>query len=216
MQSLNLTHSHPPSRPQIIDYAARVHADQIIVSRCVEDPSVETVSTYATARERAARCTLALRRLGVRPGDRVATLAWNTIRHFESWYGIPGAGAVCHTLNPRLFDQDLEYIINHAEDSVIMADISFADLLDRLLPRLPTVRAVIYLTDAAHMPAIPKSTPRCAVLCYDTLLDAESAGLNWFRWTACRETQACGLCYTSGTTGTLHYIDLIPHILLIN
>ena len=89
-----------------------------------------------------------------RPGDRVATLAWNTVRHLECWYGVAGAGAVCHTLNPRLFDKELTYIANHAGDSVILADACFAELLERLAPGLPSVRHVVYLTDDRCAPGI--------------------------------------------------------------
>jgi acyl-CoA synthetase (AMP-forming)/AMP-acid ligase II len=124
----------------------------------------------------------------------------------ESWYAIPsGCGAVYHSLNPRLFDKELDFIINHAEDTIIMADISFIELLERLLPKLNTVKAIIFYTDSAHMP--PKSSklyqnPRkMNVLCYEDLLEAEINGLSTFQWVECDENQACGLCYTSGTTG---------------
>ena len=130
----------------------------------------------------------------------MATLAWNTVRHLESWYGITGAGAVCHTLNPRLFDKELDFIINHAEDSVIVADAPFAELLGRLAPRLGKVRHVIFLTDERNMP--PRTHPALkSVLCYEDLLEEELGGLEGFQWTECSEGQACGLCYTSGTTG---------------
>lgn len=184
---------------QIIDYAATYHGDQEVISRTVEGPTV--VSTYRQVRDRAALCSLALRRLGVQPGDRVATLAWNTVRHLECWYGIAGVGAVCHTLNPRLFDKELEYIINHAEDTIIMTDITFADILRRLGPSLPRcVKAIIFLTNDAHMPKSPvvSSVP---TLCYEDLLEEEVKGLSDFRWAECAENAACGLCYTSGTTG---------------
>lgn len=183
------------SGPQILDHAAKFHGEQQIISRSVEGPT--TVSNYRELRERSALCTLALRRLGIRPGDRVATLAWNTVRHMECWYGIAGAGAVCHTLNPRLFDKELEFIINHAEDAIIMADISFVQLLERLKPKLRTVRHIIYLTDDRHMP----KASTLSALCYEDLLEEEVQGLPGFQWTPCQENQACGLCYTSGTTG---------------
>jgi fatty-acyl-CoA synthase len=122
----------------------------------------------------------------------------------ESWYAIPsGCGAVYHSLNPRLFDKELDFIINNAEDRIIMADISFFEKLERLLPKLPTVEAIIFFTDRAHMPP-PTSKlyhNQVKILCYEDLLQAEINGLSAFQWTNCQETDACGLCYTSGTTG---------------
>ncbi len=172
----------------------------------MEDPSLVHISTYADVRNRAALCALALRRLRIKPGDRVATLAWNTTRHMESWYAIPsGCGSVYHSLNPRLFDKELMYIINHAEDRIIMADISFIELLERLLPSLPTVEAIIFFTDTQHMPPtsskLYQTRNKVKILCYEDLLQAEINGLSTFQWMNVRENQACGLCYTSGTTG---------------
>ncbi|KAH7624746.1 hypothetical protein Ndes2526B_g00112 [Nannochloris sp. 'desiccata'] len=191
---------------KIIEYAAKFHGNQQIISRSVEDPSQTHFCTYRDVRDRAALCALALRRLGIKPGDRVATLAWNTTRHMESWYAIPsGCGAVYHSLNPRLFDKELDYIINHAGDKIIMADISFIELLERLLPKLPTVEAIIFFTDRAHMPStsskLYQNSPKVKILCYEDLLHAEINGLSTFQWLECHENQACGLCYTSGTTG---------------
>lgn len=117
----------------------------------------------------------------------------------ECWYGIAGAGAICHTLNPRLFDKELDFIINHAEDCVIFADITFSGILERLSSNLPTVKAIIYLTDDAHMPKSTSIAIPC--LCYEDLLGGGVSELGSFQWDACKESQACGLCYTSGTTG---------------
>ncbi|KAL4431736.1 hypothetical protein ABPG77_002952 [Micractinium sp. CCAP 211/92] len=181
----------------ILDHAARFHGEQAVVSVGVEERSVQ-VSNWRQVAERARLCALALRRLGIRPGDRVATLAFNTVRHLESWYAIMGLGAVCHTLNPRLFEADLEYIINHAQDSVILADSCFAGLVEALLPRCPSVRHVILLTDERHM---PKRSKLRGPLCYEELLEGETANLTGFQWARLDENQACGLCYTSGTTG---------------
>lgn len=171
-----------------------MHGDQQVISYSVEEPGRIITSTYREIRDRAALCAMALRRLGIQPGDRVASLAWNTYRHIECWYGVPGIGAVLHTLNPRLFDKELDYIINHAQDRIIIADISFVDMLERLLPNLPTVEYVIYLTDAAQMP--PRragSSYKAQILCYEDLLAAERPELPTFAWTECVETQACGL-----------------------
>ena len=129
----------------------------------------------------------------------MATLAWNTTRHLESWYGIAGVGAVCHTVNPRLFEKDIEYIIQDAEDTVIMADITFIDMLVRMLPKLPAVRHVVLLTDPDHMP--PSDTLKS--VCYERIIDVHKDDVmqGRFSWYPSKETDACGLCYTSGTTG---------------
>jgi fatty-acyl-CoA synthase len=190
--------------PRIIDHAARWHGGRAVVTSGAGGAPAAR-HTYAEIRERAALCALMLRRLGVRPGDRVGTLATNSHRHLEAWYGIAGAGAVCHTLNPRLFERDLEYIINHAGDVVILADPAFLPLLAALAPRLRTVRAVVALAAEGAAAAggaggVPlpggRAAPRRAVLCYEALLAAERPGLPSFAWHPCRETDAAGLCYT--------------------
>lgn len=126
-------------------------------------------------------------------GDRVATLAWNTHRHVEAWFAIAGMGAVYHTVNPRLFDQQIEYIVNHAEDSVLLFDLSFLPLVERLAPRFASIRTYVVLTDQAHLP--PSTLP---LLAYETLIEPESDSFDW-PWLD--ENTPCGLCYTSGTTG---------------
>lgn len=178
----------------IIDYAARWHGRQEVVS-CEVDGST-TTSSYAEVAERSRLTTLALRRLGVKSGDRIGTLAWNTVRHVQSWYGIAGAGAACHTLNPRLFLHDLEYIINHAQDTMILLDAPFVDIISKLHGSIPHVRTFVVLTNKAGMPT---TGPR--FLCYDDLIEAERPGLHNFAWTPVPETAASGICYTSGTTG---------------
>ena len=131
---------------------------------------------------------------GERARDRVATLAWNGYRHMELYFGVSGSGAVLHTVNPRLFPEQLEYIINHAEDTVLFFDLSFVALVEKLLPRLNTVRTYVVMTDRAHMPecAIP------GLLCYEDLLAAQS---DVYAWPDFDENTAASLCYTSGTTG---------------
>ena len=119
---------------KIIDHAALYHGDREVVSRSVEGPIHRT--NYRDIGIRARRVAEALDRLGIKDGDRVATLAWNTWRHLESWYGITGIGAVYHTLNPRLFPDQLVYIANHAEDKVLFFDITFADLVAQIAPKL--------------------------------------------------------------------------------
>ncbi len=176
----------------ILDHAARFHGEREIVTRSVEGPIVR--ETYAEMHLRARKVAQALTRLGVGEGDVVATMAWNTARHMEAWYGIMGLGAVCHTLNPRLFAEQLVYIVNHAEDKYIFVDLTFVPILEAIEAQLPRVRGYIIMTDAACMP----QTKLANALCYETLIAAEDGD---FAWAEVDENAACGLCYTSGTTG---------------
>jgi len=148
---LGLMQDWPLLIHRIIDHAARQHGTQEVVTRSVEGPVTRT--NYADIRIRALKVAQRLVRDGIKPGDRVATMAWNTARHLESWYGITGAGAVYHTINPRLFPEQIAWIANHAEDRIIMTDLTFVPLLEALADKLPTVERFIVLTDAAHMPA---------------------------------------------------------------
>jgi fatty-acyl-CoA synthase len=181
----------PLTVDKILDHAKAWHGDREIVSRSTEGPIVRT--TYGEVHGRAKRVSNVLLALGIRPGDRVATLAWNTARHVEAWYGIMGMGAVCHTLNPRLFAEQLCYIINHAEDRVIFTDLTFLPTLLAHRAEMTTVEHVVVLTDEAHMP-----TDFPGALCYETLLEQASADCAWGGFD---ENTAAGLCYTSGTTG---------------
>ncbi|RZJ40066.1 MAG: long-chain-fatty-acid--CoA ligase, partial [Brevundimonas sp.] len=176
----------------IIDHARNWHGGREVVTRSVEGPIVRT--TYAEIHGRAKRVSTALKAWGVQPGDRVATLAWNTARHIEAWYGIMGIGAVCHTLNPRLFPEQLIYIINHAEDRIIFVDLTFVPLLEAVLPHCPTVERVVVMTDEWTMPAtkLPQAE------CYEHVLSESHEDCVWGDFD---EQTACGLCYTSGTTG---------------
>src|SRR5436190_22621106 len=126
-------------------HAARFHGDTEIVSRTVEGPTYRY--TYAEAERRAKRLARALVRLGIKPGDRVGTLAWNAHRHFELYYGISGIGAVCHTINPRLFEEQIIYIVNHAADRLLFVETSFVPLIERLALKLPAECRIILLTD---------------------------------------------------------------------
>jgi acyl-CoA synthetase (AMP-forming)/AMP-acid ligase II len=175
----------------LIEHAARYHGDSEIWTRTVEGPVVR--ARYDEAAARAKRAAKALLRLGIRPGDRVATLAWNTQRHFELYYAISGIGAVCHTINPRLFREQIVYIVEHARDRVLFVDVNLAPLVEALLPQLPGLERVVVMTDATHMPAAP-----AGALCYEALLAAESDD---FEWPEFDERTASSLCYTSGTTG---------------
>jgi fatty-acyl-CoA synthase len=177
---------------KIIDHAALYHGDREVVTRSVEGPIHRT--NYREIAVRARKVAEALDRLGIKPGERVATLAWNTWRHLETWYGIAGCGAVYHTLNPRLFPEQLVYIANHAEDKVLFFDITFADLVAEIAPKLPSVELYVCLTDAAHLPKakIPN------LVAYEEFIAGASGT---YEWKEVDEKAACGLCYTSGTTG---------------
>lgn len=177
---------------KLIDHAASFHGTREVVSLTCEGP--EHRSNWADVRSRAKKVAASLRRLGMSPGDRIATLAWNTYRHVESWYGISGMGGVAHTINPRLFEDQIVYIANHAEDRVLFFDITFVPLIEKLRPRFETIEHFVLLTDRAHMPA----ETTLNLLCYEELLAAES---DEAPWTELPETAPAGLCYTSGTTG---------------
>jgi fatty-acyl-CoA synthase len=177
---------------KVIDHAAMYHGARRVISRSVEGPIHTT--TYADIRRNALRVAARLRAEGIAPGDRIGTLAWNTWRHLEAWYGVTGAGAVYHTLNPRLFPEQIAWIANHGGDRLILADLTFVPLLEAIQDRLPLVERFVLLTDAAHMPA---TALRNAVAYEEWIADApEDRG-----WTEVAEADAAGMCYTSGTTG---------------
>ena len=189
---LGLMQNWPLTVDRILGHAKDWFGDREVVSRSVEGPIVR--SSYAQIHERAKRVSNALLGLGIKPGDRVATLAWNSGKHMETWYGIMGIGAVCHTLNPRLFPEQLCYIINHAEDRIIFTDLTFLPTLIAHRDKMPSVEHFVVLTDRDHM-------GECALpgaLCYEDLIEQHSADVTWGGFD---ENQACGLCYTSGTTG---------------
>ena len=186
-----LMQAWPLTVDKILDHAKAWHGGREIVSRSVEGPIVRT--SYGEVHTRAKKVSNALLALGVQPGDRVATLAWNTARHIEAWYGIMGIGAVCHTLNPRLFAEQLCYIINHAEDKVIFTDLTFLPILLENRDKMPTVKHFIVLSDEADL-----GDKFPGALAYETLIEAASADVTWGGFD---ENTAAGLCYTSGTTG---------------
>ena len=177
---------------RIIDHAAINAGERPVISRSIEGPMRTT--NYSEIRNRALRVAQRLERVGLRLGDRVATLAWNTWRHLETWYGILGIGAVYHTINPRLFTNQIAWIINHAEDRVIMTDVTFLPILEKIADRIPTIERTIVYCDAAHMPA---TSLRNAVPYEDWLAEADGD----FAWKSFDENTAAGMCYTSGTTG---------------
>src|SRR5471030_182657 len=176
----------------IIKHASRFHGDVEIVSRTVEGPIHRY--TYRDAEGRAAQLAHALRALGVADGDRVGTIAWNGYRHFELYYGVSGMGAVCHTINPRLHPEQIAYIVNHADDQYLFIDLTFVPLLEAIAPHIPGVRGYVILTDETHMP----KTTLPNVLCYEALLAAQPATIDWPLFD---EHTASSMCYTSGTTG---------------
>jgi fatty-acyl-CoA synthase len=176
----------------LIEHAAQYHPEAEIVARTVEGPLHRT--NYREVARRAKRVANALQMLKVSQSDRVGTLAWNTHRHLELYYGVSGSGAILHTVNPRLFPEQIEYIINHAEDKVLFFDISFAPLVEKLAPKLKTVTAFIAMTDRSHMPQI--DVPN--LLCYEDLVAQHSEE---YEWPVFDERTASSLCYTSGTTG---------------
>jgi len=189
---LGLMQDWPLLCHRIIDHAATYHADRPVISRSVEGPLHET--NFAEVRARALKVAQRLDHDGIKQGDRVATLAWNTWRHLESWYGILGIGAVYHTVNPRLFPEQIVWIINHAEDRVVITDLTFVPILEKIADRLPTVERYIVLTDTAHMPQT--SLPN-AVAYEDWIAEVDGD----FTWASFNENTAAGMCYTSGTTG---------------
>jgi len=183
----------PVNLAQVLEHAARFHSEVEVVSRLVEDNRLHRY-TYADAYRRTKQLANALKRLGMQFGDRVATLAWNTFRHLEAWYAISGQGGICHTVNPRLFPQQIDYIVNHAEDTIVLVDLTFVPLLEQLQDKLSAVKHFIVLTDEANM---PETTLR-NVICYESLIAGES---DQFEWPSFPEDTPAGLCYTSGTTG---------------
>ncbi|MET4847852.1 acyl-CoA synthetase (AMP-forming)/AMP-acid ligase II [Bradyrhizobium japonicum] len=177
----------------LIQYAADYHGEAEIVAREIEGDIHRY--TYADAHPRIKRMALALNRLGMKQGDRVGTLAWNTHRHFEMFYAAPGMGYVLHTINPRLFPEQLVYIINHAEDRLLFIDHATLPLVEAIAPQLKTIEAYVVMSSRERMP----ETKLANVHCYEDLLARENdAG---FAWPEFDEKSASTICYTSGTTG---------------
>jgi 3-(methylthio)propionyl---CoA ligase len=177
----------------LLVHAERHHADQVVVSRRVEGDIHR--ETYRELAVRARRMAKALIALGVKDGERVATLAWNTHRHMELYYAVSGSGSVLHTLNPRLHPDQVVYIADHAEDQVLFFDMSFLPVVEAIAGRVKTIKHFIAMTSRAHMPAASK-VPN--LLCFEDLLEAQDDG---YQWPHFDENRASSLCYTSGTTG---------------
>lgn len=179
--------------PTLLEHAATNHPDTEVVTRLANGELFRY--TYSALASRARKAAKALNRLGVEYGDVVGTLAWNHHRHMECFYAIPGIGAICHTVNPRLFEEQIVFILNHAKDRVLMVDQDFLPLLERLGPRLGCIEKLVVL---GSRPPTPPPKYFADVLYYEELLDAEDGG---FDWPMFDERTASGLCYTSGTTG---------------
>ena len=176
----------------IIDHAAINHGEAEVVSQTVEGPTHRT--NYAEINVRSRKLASALKRRGYGFGDVIGTMAWNGYRHIEAWYAIAGLGAIYHTLNPRLFAEQLDYIVNHGEDRLIFVDLTFVPIIEKLRSKFTKVRNIVIMTDRAHMPGTSIEN----ALCYEELL---AEGSDDFSWPRFDENTACGLCYTSGTTG---------------
>lgn len=191
---LGLMQDDPINLISMLIHASKWHGEQQVVTSTVEG-DIHT-QTYRDTLQRTVMLAARLRDWGVKDGDRIGTLGWNTHRHLESWYAISGQGAICHTINPRLFPEQMEYIINHAEDRLIFVDLTFVDAIGDLLPSLPTVECVVVMTDPDHMPDFSKWP--VDTLCYEEFL---AAGDTNFDWPVLADHAASSLCYTSGTTG---------------
>jgi fatty-acyl-CoA synthase len=189
---LGLMQDRPLLISSLIEFAGLNHGDEEIVSRTVEGPIHRY--TYTDCLSRSRRLAKALAKLGVEKSDRIGTLAWNGYRHVEIYYGVSGMGAVCHTINPRLFPEQIVFIVNHAEDKYIFMDLTFVPLIEKLVGQLPEVKGFVIMTDEAHMPetALPN------VICYETLVASADDD---YQWPVFDENTASSLCYTSGTTG---------------
>lgn len=195
----------------ILTYSEEMHAAAEVVSSTVEDGIHR--ESYAEMAVRSRKLAKALQAMGLGTGDRVATLAWNGFRHMELYFGIPGVGAVCHTLNPRLSPEQLTYIVGHAGDRVLFLDLTFVPLAEKLQPQFPDDLRYVILTDAANMPET--SLPNAH--CYEDMLAAQDDDLEWPDF---EESTAAGLCYTSGTTGVpkgalYTHRALVLHALLV-
>ncbi len=209
---LGLMQDWPLLVSKMLDHGAMNHGEREMVTRSVEGPIRRC--TLTELRLRSLRVAQALERDGVKLSDRIATMAWNTDRHVETWFGVMGIGAICHTLNPRLFAEQLIYIVNHAEDRMIFVDLTFVPILQAVADKLPTVEKYVIMTDAAHMP----ETTLCNAVAYEEWLKPADGD---FAWKSFDENTAAALCYTSGTTGNpkgvlYSHRSNVLHALMVN
>ena len=189
---LGLMQDWPLTVDRILTHAKTWHGDREIVTRSVEGPIHRT--NYWQIHDRARKVSQMLQRDGIQIGDRIATIAWNTWRHLECWYGIMGIGAICHTVNPRLFPEQIAWIVNHAQDRIVISDITFIPILEKIADKMPSVERYVVLTDKAHM---PETTLKNAVNYEDWIAQADGK----ITWKDFDENTAAAMCYTSGTTG---------------
>jgi len=176
----------------VIEHGTRVNGDVEIVSVTRDNPRHRT--TYKQAFERANQLASAMQAWGLEQGDRIATLAWNDYRHFETYYAVSCSGYVTHTVNPRLFPEQLVYIINHADDKYVFLDADFVPLVEKIADQCPGVKGYVVMINQEGMP--DTSLPNA--ICYEALVDSAAAD---YVWPEMDENAACALCYTSGTTG---------------
>ena len=181
----------PLAIPSLIRHADRWHGDTPVVSRLAEG-GIHRQDWRETHRRSRALAS-ALGRLGTAPGSRIGTLAWNNHRHLEIYYAVSGSGAICHTVNPRLFPDQVAWIVNDAQDRYVFFDLAFLKVVEAIAPKCPQVRGWVALTDRAHMPE-----SAVALLCYEEIV---ASGDDSFDWPQIDEDMASSLCYTSGTTG---------------
>ncbi|MCH8179722.1 MAG: fatty-acid--CoA ligase [Proteobacteria bacterium] len=177
----------------LLTHAARHNGDVEVVSKRVEGDMHR--STWAEVELRSRKLAQALGRLGLEAGDRVGTLAWNGYRHLEIYYAVSGSQRVCHTINPRLFPQQVAWIVNDAQDKAIFVDLNIFPLVEKLAPTLPSLKHVILMCSRENM---PRETSLPHLLCYEDLINAEDGN---YEWPSFDENTAATICYTSGTTG---------------
>lgn len=187
-----LMQNHPLMISSVIEFAERWYPEVEVVSRTTEGPIHRY--NYRDMGARARQLASAIESLGITKGDRVGTLAWNGYRHLELYFGVSGSSAVLHTVNPRLFPEQLAYVINHAGDKILFTDLTFVPLLEGLVDKLPNIEQFVIMTSRDSMPTT--SLPN--VLCYEELLAFGSDG---YQWPTFDENSASSICYTSGTTG---------------
>ena len=188
----SLIQAQPLLISSLIQYAAQYHGEREIVTRTINGDIHRT--TYAEVYKRTQQLANALEALGAEPGDRIGTIAWNSFRHLEVYYATSGVGCVCHTINPRLFVEQLIYIINHAEDKFLFVDSSFVELVEQLSTSLEGVKGIIVMCDQEEMP----ETTLDNTYCYESLISGQEDRYSWPKFD---ENTASSLCYTSGTTG---------------
>lgn len=176
----------------LMEHAAQYYPNGEIVSRRCEGDIHRY--NYGAATKRTKQLANALQNYGITQGDRIATLAWNGYRHYEVYFAVSGMGAITHTINPRLFPEQIIYIINHAEDRLVFVDLTFIPLLEKVADQISCVEKIVVMADADKMP----DTTLKNAICYEAFIQGESEA---FEWPEFDENTAAALCYTSGTTG---------------